>query len=250
MKMRTMALLLVSVCPMMAGRLVVNHDEWTTRSDGGFLAANAANTTTFLTNVAGFLAGAPGANILIYSSDVSLTNSNVSTTLTNAGYNVTVSTGAFNPLGFSAVFLAGNIFSATTTALVNFVNGGGGVYLAGGTGAGGAANEAARWNPFLNTFGFAFGSPYNGIGGTDGTDGGHAIFNGVSSLYYDNGSPLSLTGGNPNASIVERQNTVGALGAPLIGVYDSTVPEPGTYALIGSALTALALIRRRSTPKR
>ena len=248
MRLSRLLLALTLALPLMAGRIVVNHDEWTTLPGGGFLPANQANTTQFLANLAGFLAGAPGANILLYSTDASLTNADISTALTNAGYNVTVSSGAFSTVGFAAVFLAGDILSATTADLVNFVNAGGGVYLAGGTGVGGGVGEAARWNPFLNTFGFQFGTVYNGIvagGGTDPTDGAHPIFNGVTSLYYNNGSPLSLTGSTPLASIVERLNLAGAVGDPLIGVYDSTVPEPATYALIGSAFLALAVFRRR-----
>ena len=71
--------------------------------------------------------------------------------------------------------------------------------------------------------------------------GTHAIFNGVSDLYYNNGNTVLLQAmGNPNASIVQ--------GPGLIAVYDGVtapVPEPQTYALMLAGLGALAFLARR-----
>ena len=53
--------------------------------------------------------------------------------------------------------------AANNAVLIDYVNAGGNVYLAGGTGAGGAAAEAAQWNTFLNYFGLGFEPSYNGI---------------------------------------------------------------------------------------
>ena len=231
-----------------AGRIVVNHDEWTT-SNAGFASAGAANTTAFVQNVASFLAGGPGpANILAYSTDFSLTQSSFANALTAAGHTLTVTTAITfdlpTLLGFDAVFLAGQP-GANTTVLTNYVNAGGGVYLAAGTFLGGTATgEANAWNPFLNNFGLALqGGSYNGVIGTLAVGGSHPIFTGVSSLYYNNGNTVVPFGVNPNAQIVEQT----ASGAGLIAVFDdlAEIPEPTAWLLMASGLCALGLLRRR-----
>ena len=44
--------------------------------------------------------------------------------------------------------------------LIDYVRGGGNVFLAGGTNMGGAVKEAERWNPFLNAFGLSMEPKY------------------------------------------------------------------------------------------
>lgn len=238
-----------------AGRIVLNHDEWTT-SNTGFTQAGAS-ATTFVQNVADFLnvGGGPG-NFLAYSSDFSLTQSSFATALTSAGHSLTVSTAITFDLPtlqtFDAVFLAG-LPGADTTVLTDYVNVGGGVYLAGGTFlAGTATGEANVWNPFLNNFGLAFqGGAYNAVVGNLPVTGTHSIFSGVSSLYYAGGNTVVLFGSNPNAQIVEATAGVGGL----IAVYDDTgvgepIPEPSTWTLLAIGLGAIGFAARRKQRSR
>lgn len=225
--------------PAFAGKIVVNHDEWT-MSDGqpnaGLLAANIANW---------FSPGGPGA-FLVYTTNFGLNNATFTGALTGSGHSVTVNTGVpFNLptlAAFDGVFLGGYLGSYDASVLTSYVNGGGNVYLMGGTA--GVASEDTVWDGFLNNFGFDFGTSWNGIGGTLAVTSVHPIFAGIGSLYYNNGNTVNLFGANPYAAIVESYN-----GAGLIGVYDapsSAVPEPATLGLAIAGLLAAGLVSRRN----
>jgi hypothetical protein len=226
--------LLLTVSQAQAGRIVVNHDEWTT-SNFGFIEA-PADTAAFVQNVVSFLnlRGGP-ANVLAYSSNFSLRESGFVNALAAAGHSVTVGTEVAldlpTLLGYDAVFLAGSP-AVDPSLLEAYVNAGGSVYLAAGTAAFGdvaglsnesnAALEANVWNPFLNRFGLALRPErYNGLLGNFVVGGTHPIFDQVTSLYYQYGSSVVLSGNNPNAKIIEASVD----GAGLIGVFDDTGPR-------------------------
>lgn len=230
----------------LAGRIVVNNDEWTT-SNLGF--SSAATAGTFVENLADFFLGGSGTgNFLAYSTNFSLTQSSFASTLTSAGHSLTVSTAITfdlpTLLTYDAVFVAISPI-ADNGVLTSYVNNGGGVYLAGGTGIGGPTAEADAWNTFLNAFGLGLvGGAYNGVGGTLAVTGVHPILNGVSSLYYNNGNTVIPVGGNPNAQIIEFSGQAG-----LIGVYDDTngatpIPEPSTWTLLAIGFGVLAVRRK------
>lgn len=224
-----------------AGRVVANGDEWTL-SNAGYSNAGAANADRFAKNVASFLTGGNTGNILISSSNFGLTESNLLASL--AGYTVTVNAGlpltAANLAGFDAVFLAANYPDAAETAeLISYVGGGGGIYIAAGTGVGGAAAEAAAWNAIVNAFGLSYGSAYDGFGGNFASAFAHPIFSGVSQLFYNNGNPVSdLLPGDPEQEVY---------GSGFIGIYEDAgdVPAPATIALFGLGVVALGAFRRR-----
>lgn len=230
----------LSAPALLAGKIVVNHDEWTLSNgqpNAGAFAANIANW---------FSPGGPGT-FLVYSDNFGLTNVTFTGALTGAGHSVTVNTAApFTLPGLTAydgVFLGGYTGAYDASVLTSYVNGGGNVYLMGGTA--GVSGEDVFWDGFLNNFGFEFGPSYNGIGGTFAVTSGHPIFAGIGSLYYNNGNTVLLAGVNPFASILETYN-----GQGLIGVYEGreingVIPEPSTLGLCASALLGLALVARR-----
>jgi hypothetical protein len=239
--LRLLCLVCVLTAPaLFAGKIVVNHDEWTMSSSGVNAAAFAVNVADW------FSPGGPGS-FLVYTSNFGLDNSTFTNALTGAGHSVSVNTAALFTLpGLSAydgVFLGGYAGSYDAAVLTNYVNAGGNVYLMGGTGS--IAGEDTFWDGFLNNFGFEFGTSYNGIGGTFAVSSGHPIFSGIPQLFYSNGNTVNLFGVNPYASIVESFN-----GAGLIGVYDDSsglgaIPEPATLGLTAAALLALGWATRR-----
>lgn len=255
MKVFARVLLLLLVClaataSLSAGTIVVSNDEWMfTDSKIG-----VDNDTQFAKNVASFVVGGGSGNILILSGNFGLNGTILNGILTTQGYSVT--TTATNPgsfAGYNAVFLAGNVSNdaSLTIQLTNYVNGGGNVFLEGGTGCcGGASGEAGYWNPFLNNFGLAMATGYNGVCcdinvspfQTQGPF-GPALFAGINTLYMWNGNNVSISGGGPNVQIFSDGSQNG-----LFGVY-STVPEPSSLMFLGTGLAGLAGFARRKFAK-
>jgi len=121
---------------------------------------------------------------------------------------------------YDGIFLSGNV--ADNQVLIDYVNGGGNVYLCGGTGAGGgAAGEAKQWKSFLNAFGFEFeGKSYNGSSGARPIADTHPVLAGVTQLYFANGSAVNDIKPDDTANgILVSYDTGGA-----IGVYDGAPP--------------------------
>ncbi len=78
-----------------AGRVILNNDEWTFTNVG--FAAASSSTTTFAANLASYMNFDGGAcNLLVYSGNFGLTGSTLNAALTGAGCSVTYNTGAFD----------------------------------------------------------------------------------------------------------------------------------------------------------
>jgi hypothetical protein len=212
-----------------AGNVVVGHDVNTLGTiDAG------TNESTFAVNVANFLtAGDATKNLLLFDSSPFDGSRNYSPVVLNAlsaaGFNVTVTTNyAMSFTGFNAIFVAEQFPSITflnNSAMINYVNSGGGVYLAGGVGPD-AGFESAGWSTFLNNFGLAFATQYNGLFNVPITS-PNPIFAGVTSLNCGDGQSIIDLGTNPNAQIVQFDGTQG-----VYAVVNSAVPEPTAFVLL------------------
>jgi hypothetical protein len=200
------------------GKIVVNHDEWTFTDDPGF-SVLPDDTSAFAQNVASWFMGEDSGNFLVYSADWGLTGTELANTMIAAGHTWTISTTVPDEdlIQYDAIFVAGPE-KPDNAVLIDYVESGGHVYLAGGTGdfEGGAIGEAAAWNGFLGHFNLNFGHPYNEVCCVLGVTSLHPICHGVNSLYYNNGNTVSeLVPDNPNTDILEVFGPHG-----LIGVFD------------------------------
>lgn len=244
MKKVTILLAILTAWAAHAGRLVVHNDEWPL-TDTGFSTAGAGPTSTFALNLANYFTGGGSGNFLIYSNNFGLAGSTLASTMTGAGHTWTVSTAvsftAASLAAYDAVFLALPTGGFDATEAAAYINAGGNIYIAAGTGIGGAAVEAAFWNPLINAFGLTLAPAYNGIAGNIPISSSHPVLAGVSQFYQNNGNSVSLFGSVPGASIILTSQ---ASGEGLIGVYDSTIPEPQTCVLLASGLGILLLRRK------
>lgn len=219
-----------------AATVVVAHDEWALTTFG---FSQSPDASTFVQN----LVNEFGTRIHAYSTNFGLDNVTLSSAMATAGATFTAGTGfAFtlaNLAGIDGVMLAGNYLSATELAdLSAYVAGGGNVYIAGGTGFGGAGTEAAAWNSFLAPFGIQMnGATYDGVSGNLPVS-GDPLFAGVSTLYSNNGNALTGAGvvccGDRGLYAVWRSDDEPA-----------PVPLPATGILLMGAVGGVAALRRR-----
>lgn len=231
-----------------AGRIVLSSDEWAL-SNTGF--QQSPDAETFALNIASWFTGGSSGNFLVYSRDFSLTQSKLNDTMINAGNTWEINYQIdFTPntlMNYDGIFLADN--PADTSVLIDYVSGGGNVYLAAGTSGG--ILEANKWNPFLTYFGLQIEFSLNGLIQVNAPiSSDHPIFNNVSELYQYNGSEISLTGTNDFSRII---GTYG--GDALYAVYEphvfdqaksSSVPIPTTIWLLGSGLIGFLGVARKA----
>lgn len=226
------------------GRLIVANDEWTL-SNHGF--AQAPATSIFVDNVTSFFAGGGSGSFLAYSQNFGLTGSTLAQTVGGLGHGWTVSTAVSFDLPtlnqFDGVFVGGRVNGANinTGVLLDYVLGGGSVYLAAGSmstgGYANAAEEASAWNPFLSHFGLALeSSGYNGLTGVIPIAQQTGVFAGVDGLYQQNGQDILVTVPSDFLSLVNQS-------MPDTGLYAQVIPAPGAAAVM--VLAGLGLTRRR-----
>jgi len=246
-KIAVLCALAVSLAaPVFGGKVVVFTDEWWT-SDTGLGFEGATNFNNFTDNLVSAFGGA--GNYLIYSNNSFLTGpgaTNFASRLAADGAMVTQSVSASQSLtGFKGVFLAGPITGGApnATALINYVNAGGNVFLEGGTAAfGDAMSEAAAWAQFLGAFGMSFSNSFDVANDcvNHPVTSANSLFAGVSSLY--------LCGGQQTFSnvIATTPGANGPLNIASLATTSGGVPEPGTLSmlLIGAALLAVRKIHR------
>ena len=156
--------------------------------------------------------------------------------LTSNGYNVTLTSDYQTPFNsFDAIFVSLDfpaIEFLDNQALIDFANSGGGIYLTGGAGFPESANaEANGWATFLNHFGLGFDSSYNGLTNVV-IDSSHPLFDGVSELGCNLGSPIVEVGNDPRSQIVQFAGGQGVYAVV-------TIPEPASNVLLIMAFVTL-----------
>lgn len=194
---------------MAAGRVVVCGDEWALNNS----AFNATNPyrDQYISNLAKYLVGTNGN--FLDTTDIPTVGSMLGAKLINLGYSYTKdTTSPITPsllAPYKAVIFGGlrgrADVAANLTTLNYYVNNGGSVYIFTGTGFfGGAAGEAAGWNPFTAPRGITIGNTF--VNPTTAqhvtTDWGtHALRFGVAKLTWGYGNELTVSG---NSAIAVR----------------------------------------------
>jgi hypothetical protein len=181
------------------GKILVTNDEWQV-SDTGF--QNSAAAGIFAQNIAEWL-GTCGTRkngkFHAYSSNFSLSEPSLAAALSQKGHTWTSGIANFavtleNLKNYDWIFLAGPIPTFDANVFIEYVEQGGGLYIAGGTGNFSSASaEANHWNSIINHFGISYTGSYNGIRAVVPTVSDHQIFANVPGLYQNNGNTVFLT---------------------------------------------------------
>lgn len=246
---------LAGASPALAGRVVAFGDEHFF-SNAAFVS-NPSGTNQLVSQLASFIGyGQANRDFLVVTSEFEVTQASFQNAMTGLGHTWTINAAApitlANLQQYDAVFFSNLPGSglANLPVLTQYVNGGGSVVLFGGTGSpGGAANEAAVWNPFLSTYGLQFNMPLIGPAATiqlPVVANTNPVASGVSMVSWGFGHRVSEL--NPNDPLTDLvlgtfQNADGTVSTHgIIGTFDC-VPTPGT--LMVGALGALCATRRR-----
>jgi len=233
-----------------AGEIVVGHDinTFSTSLDG-------AVERQYALNIANHLTGGSGDILLIESAGDPLRDfsAGMISTLEGAGYGVTLDAAGdgyaseINNLdSYDAVFFSvefGTDLIPDVALLHDFMNSGGGAYVAGGVGPNALA-EAQSLNQFLAPYGVMFRETngYNRSLGFNVTEEG-GIFEGLAGEFIraSNGSAIVSMGLEDADAQVFFDDRDGFAQVSLVSI--PAVPAPGAAALLG--LGALAGTRRR-----
>ena len=210
------------------GRIFVNHDEVTFFDE--FFGEGAAE---FARNLGEWFAKDGEGRFLVYSSNRGLTGELLRNTMLDRGHVWTVTTAVDFSLStllqYDAVFVMGD--DADASVLIDYVHAGGNVYVGAGTGWGGPAAEAARWNPFLNAFGVQLAPSYNNVfaGQYMPIQSSSPIFHNVPSLYQWDGNSITVfntLGGDMRMLIsVQGHGLYAAYESPAVAVALDIVPS-------------------------
>jgi hypothetical protein len=188
--------------PTNGGKIVLNSDDWT------------LNDTTYQLNIAKrFANNKPNAKFLLLGSYASNNNS-LASTISNAGYTYDIypnsppnSPSLAILQNYDGVFMMSAYVSRT--AMTQYVQGGGKVYLA--VGYGNLAEEYS-WNTFINTFGLQiyFRTEYSSINPSVKSI-PNPLFANIQTLLFWGYTPVGVTGTNANSSLILSQSGDGLI---------------------------------------
>ncbi len=196
------------------GRIVLSNDEWTVTSYGCTAPSDGA---VFAANVASWFTHGEIGVFGIWN-HYGFNNPEFTAAMTGQGHLLGILPATITlPVlqQYDGVFLAASTFP--TQVLIDYVEGGGNVYVAAGTGAWLIPEwEADAWNPFLQHFGLQFHNEWNTGAGTHmPVTEWHPIFAGVDHLWHDVGQGIfDLQPANPANRVF-----VPVPGAPTQGLY-------------------------------
>lgn len=224
MRMRILSSVLVLI-PCLAyanpGRIVVNYDDWTVSSTG----FNAPCTPgIYVGNIAAWFTGGEAGSFLGLGGSFHLGAPELYSAFAAFGHAYVRSEADSLDLAvlqnYDGVFLGAKPLGdkpANVATLTTYVQGGGNVYLYGGTNYyGSIAADAIVLNSFLNPFGLDFASAMTVYRGTYPLEGDHPVLAGVDYLFTDNGTAIF------DLDPVDASSEVLALfmGDGVIAVYD------------------------------
>ena len=172
------------------GRIVVANDEWTIAPAG---YAQPSDGIAFALGIAAWFNGGQTGSFFAWN-HYAFNDGELGFAMEAVGHEWTVGSTNEVTLGFlqqyDGVFLAA--VSVDPQVLIDYVEGGGNVYIAAGTGAWiNAIWEANAWNPFLEHFGLKLHDVWNTSNATHlPVSEPHAVFAGVDHLWHDVGQGI------------------------------------------------------------
>ncbi|MEZ4312476.1 MAG: hypothetical protein R3F14_30990 [Polyangiaceae bacterium] len=188
------------------GKVVVCFDDWAMSNDG----FSQADGSRYASNVLDYFHPGPGGRFFARTNYEGV---NQPVAFASSFRGVVVGRGAALDMAdtlpadlsvYDALFLCGA--EASAPALTAYVQQGGCVYIAGGSGG----NDASLWNAFLSQFGIVMApgvSPATGSLAIHSTGEplvrpGHPLLEGVSSLLFLGGTQINLASGSPSSTVV------------------------------------------------
>ena len=193
------------------GKVIVICDAQTTSE---MAYSQGVDTDTFVTNILTWFKGGRGGTFVnIDEDDTFLSDAFKDTVTRNGGQLDYQPSPPENLPGFLAKY--DGVFLSRTqvdnNALIDYVNAGGCVYIAGGA----SLEESSGWNTFLSHFDIALKDglkPFVGVKKL--APNAHPLLQGVSLLYFDQRSPIALTTG-PGTQLSQTVGVVEGYSPPV-----------------------------------
>lgn len=172
------------------GRLMLAADGAIT-SDIGFVEAPSGSASQFVRNIAKLFANGGSGNFLVYSNS-DIFGNQFRNALQVAGHSVDLSLTPGQLGSYDGIFVGGSL-APNRDSLFEYIRHGGNLYVAVGTSD--DSTEESYWDPLTSLYGIHAGSETNTTPEVITSFLGDSLFAGVSGLYLDNPSRISLAPG-------------------------------------------------------